>query len=135
MTPARAQGREEDDVDAQPQEEPRPATSIKRPATASADNNDEKRRVLKPRTVAATEYDQAEILRSRVGEPLGCLADEKGRTCALLRGCDFWKTCCGASLANAWAVSGAPLSNTTVAAIDVACPGAKPFVTGERSGC
>lgn len=120
------------------QEEPRPATSIKRPA---ADNNDEKgldngaRRVLKPRTVAATEYDQAEILRSRVGEPLGCLADERGRTCALLRGCDFWKACCGASLANAWAVSGAPLSNTTVAAIEEACPGAKPFVTGERSGC
>lgn len=84
----------------------------------------------------STDSDAAALLAVRAGGSLGCIKNEDGKKCALLKGCDFYKSCCAGSLVAARKNAGVdPINADTIDTIENACPGARAYLAGERGLC
>lgn len=84
----------------------------------------------------SADADEAALLAVRAGGSLGCIKDQDGKKCALLKGCDFYRSCCAGSLVAARKNAGVdPISADTIDTIENACPGARAYLAGERGLC
>lgn len=76
------------------------------------------------------------ILNVRAGASLGCLVNEKQKRCASLKGCEFWHSCCAASLIAARRAAHAEaISDDMLATLERLCPGVTGYVYGDHGIC